>query len=98
MTVCTSPETFCAGVRRMAVAAAYHPKPMAADSSASITRRRGAPGSSSAVSVSTTAASATGSTQCPGSRKCARKIAAEKPPAQYASFRTPSPPSSLQTL
>lgn len=55
-------------------------------------------GSSSAVSASTTAASAAGSTQCPGSRKCARKIAAEKPPAQYASFRTPSPPSLLQTL
>ena len=28
-----------------------------------------------------------------GSRKCARKIAAENPPAQYASFRTPAPPS-----
>lgn len=81
-----------AGVSRAAEAAAYHPKPIAADSSASITRRRGAPGSSSAVSASTTAASAAGSTQCPVSRKCARKIAAEKPPAQYAAFRTPSPP------
>ena len=45
-----------------------------------------------------TAASAAGSTQCPGSRKCARKIEAEKPPAQYASFRTPSPSLSLGTL